>query len=78
MNRLKELRNAFRKNRANLTKDELYEFIEQLLSISMKVEETDSLVIDLMSDIYSKKIDRLENENKRLENQLTPEQNMIQ
>ena len=78
MNRLKELRNAFRKNRANLTKDELYEFIEQLLSISMRVEETDSLVLDLMSDIYSKKIDRLENENKRLENQLTPEQNMIQ
>ena len=78
MNRLKELRNAFLKNRANLTKDELHEFIEQLLSISVKAEETDSLVIDLMADIYYKKLDRLESVNKRLENQLTPEQNMIQ
>ena len=78
MNRLKELRTAFRKNRANLTKDELYEFIEQLLSIAMKAEELDSLVIDLIADSYSKKIDRLESEIKRLEDQLTPEQNMIQ
>ena len=78
MNRLKELRTAFRKNRTNLTKDELHEFIEQLLSITMKAEEVDSLVIDLIADSYSKKIDRLESEIKRLENQLTPEQNMIQ
>ena len=75
---LERLRTAYRKNKSSLSRDELYELIEMIFSVSMKQDETSSLIFNCIDKIHTTRIKELETVNQRLENELTPEQNVIQ
>ena len=75
---LDTLRTAYRKNKNSLSRDELYDLIEMIFSLSMKQDETSSLVFNCLDEIHTRRIKDLEQVNQRLQNELTPEQNMIQ
>ena len=75
---LDRLRTAYRLNKSSLSRDELFDLIEMIFSLAMKQDETSSLIINSLDKIHTTRIKDLEACNKKLENELTPEQNMIQ
>lgn len=75
---LERLRTAYRLNKSSLSRDELYELIELIFSLTMKQNETSSMILSCIDKIHMIRIEDLEEVNQRLENDLTPEQNMIQ
>ena len=75
---LERLRTAYRKDKNSLSRNELYDLIEMIFSIAMKQDETRSLIISSLDKIHTTRIKELEDHNKKLQNELTPEQNMIQ
>lgn len=75
---LERLRTAYRKNKNSLSRDELYDLIEMIFSLSMKQDETSLLIFNSLDEIHTRRIKDLEEHNKKLENELTTEQNMIQ
>ena len=75
---LERLRTAYRMNKKSLSRDELYNLIELIFSLSMKQDETSSMILSCIDKIHTIHINELETVNQRLQNELTPEQNMIQ
>lgn len=75
---LERLRTAYRMNKNSLSRDELYDLIEMIFSLSMKQDETSSLILFSLNEIHTTRIKDLEEHNKKLQDELTPEQNMIQ
>lgn len=75
---LERLRTAYRKNKCSLSRDELFGLIEMIFLLAMKQDETSSLIFNSLDEIHTTRIKDLETVNQKLENELTPEQNMIQ
>ena len=75
---LERLRTAYRKNKTSLSRNELYDLIEMIFSLSMKCDETSLMIFNSLDKIHTTRIKDLEDCIKKLENELTPEQNMIQ
>ena len=75
---LERLRTTYRRNKNSLSRDELYDLIEIIFSLSMKCDETSLMIFNSLDKIHTTRIKDLEDCNKKLENELTPEQNMIQ
>lgn len=75
---IERLRTAYRKDKSSLSRDELYDLIEMIFSVSMKQDETNTLILNSLDRIHTLRVKDLEQVNQRLQNELTPEQNMIQ
>ena len=75
---LERLRTTYRKNKNSLSREKLYDLIEMIFSLSMKQDETSLLIFNSLDEIHTTRIKDLEEHNKKLQNELTPEQNMIQ
>lgn len=75
---LERLRTAYRKDKNSLSRDELYSLIEMIFLLAMKQDETSSLIFNSLDEIHTIRIKDLEAVNRKLQNELTPEQNMIQ
>lgn len=75
---LERLRTAYRKNKKSLSRNELYDLIEMIFLLSMKQDETSLLIFNSLDEIHTTRIKDLEAVNQKLQNELTPEQNMIQ